>query len=118
MQVHAEQAKIPILAKCILGTSFILAVGIWFFVTDSNGAMLPYNPQPHGEQPSALGAARHRRQQIVERGSAATPPQRPPTAERKPVRQARKGDVFDQMKSREVKEAAGDPNSMFDMSTP
>jgi len=94
-------------------------VGIWFFVTDDHGKMLPYNPQP---RPSAaagnLNAARQRRPHIFEHGEPGAAVQRASPAERQTSRPARKREVFDKLKSQEVHAAAADPNSMFDMSTP
>eukprot|EP00967_Tisochrysis_lutea_P036488 scaffold43905_cov28-Tisochrysis_lutea.AAC.2 len=119
-----QSTRLPGLAKCILGVSFVLAICVWLFVTDDHGKLLPYNPQP---LPEAGAVTLQPRIHPLQRGGKATERQlrngidragAPHSATSPAGRPGRRRDVFDKSKSREVKEAAGDPNSMFDMSTP
>lgn len=118
MPDEGSTARLPGLAKFILCISFILAVCIWFFVTDDHGAMLPYNPQPHPTEATSQGAIRQHRQGVTGLGEGATANKVASPPIRRHGRSTRTRDAFDQLKSREVHQAAADPNSMFDMSTP
>jgi hypothetical protein len=114
MPDEGSSARLPGLAKFILCISFILAVCIWFFVTDDHGAMLPYNPQPR--QTEATIEQHQGGVTGQEEGATANTGTLPP--KRRHGRPTRTRDAFDRLKSRQVHEAAADPNSMFDMSTP
>jgi hypothetical protein len=118
MPDEGSTARLPGLAKFILCISFILAVCIWFFVTDDHGAMLPYNPQPHPKEATSQGATRHQRQGVTGLGERVTANKAYSPPKRRHSRPTRTDDAFDRIKSREVRQAAADPNSMFDMSTP
>ena len=119
------QPQLSWLSKCALVSSFALAIGIWFLTTDKDGN-LPAPPVTHvaarkhaatsTDEPEApnrsaggRGAGRHRGLARAELRQARQRAEAEATASEPSELEA---------KSRQVREAATDPTSMFDMSTP
>lgn len=117
------------LGKCALFTSFIFAVAIWWVVAESDASAYEYRTPPikpeatrttyaqavaqthtggdrlRGTSPEARRSVRSRNGTRQQHGGA----NRRETAERERELE---------LKTKEIQEAAKDPNSLFDMSNP
>ena len=118
------QPQLSWLSRCALMTSFGLAIGIWFLTTDKDGnlpappavstpavaASIPEAKRAPNHSMGGRGAARLRGLARSELRQARQRSEAPVKSMSSPSELAEK--------SRQVREAATDPNSMFDMSTP
>ena len=119
------QPQLSWLSKCALVSSFALAIGIWFLTADRDGNLPAPAPAVHPAIKMHAAAASATEPEAPNRSTGGRGAARLRGLARSELRQARQRSETAasqpselEAKSRQVREAATDPTSMFDMSTP
>mmetsp|Transcript_64000 Transcript_64000/g.106403 ORF Transcript_64000/g.106403 Transcript_64000/m.106403 type:complete len:106 (+) Transcript_64000:89-406(+) len=102
-----QKPHLSVLGKCALAASFLFAIGIWFFVAESDSSLVAKQPAPRPTpdpqwEPHSPPRLHHPEDTSFNPG-------------RRKSKQTR---LRDEVMSGAISRAAKDPSSMFDMSTP